>query len=57
MATPISAYRDLGSARLGTVGEGHWHAADGEFAYLEFDLDDIIYNVADLDGSSAVGGP
>ena len=53
-STPISAYRDLGSARLGTIGEGHWHAADGEFAYLEFDLDDITYNAADLDHPSAV---
>ena len=55
-STPISAYRDLGSARLGTIGEGHWHAADGEFAYLEFDLDDITYNAADLDHPSAVSG-
>ena len=55
-STPISAYRDLGSARLGTMGEGHWHAADGEFAYLEFDLDDITYNAADLDHPTAVSG-
>ncbi len=55
-STPISAYRDLGSAWLGSIGEAHWHTTDGEFAYLEFDLDDITYNAADLDHSSAVGG-
>jgi hypothetical protein len=47
-STPISGYRALGSWRLGTIGEGHWHAPDGEFAYLEYRLDDITYNAADL---------
>ena len=55
-STPISAYRDLGSARLGTIGEAHWHTTDGEFAYLEFDLDAITYNTADLDHPGAAGG-
>ena len=45
-STPISGYRDIGSRRVGTIGEGHWHAPDGEFAYLEFDLDQIAYNPA-----------
>jgi hypothetical protein len=52
-STPIGGYRDLGSARLGTIGEGHWHAAAGEFAYIEFDLDDITYNCADLELTAA----
>ena len=55
-STPISAYRDLGSARLGTIGEAHWHTTDGEFAYLQFDLDAITYNTADLDHPGAAGG-
>jgi hypothetical protein len=46
-STPISGYRDIGGRRLGTVGEALWHAPepDGEFAYLEFHVDDIAYNV------------
>ncbi len=47
-STPIAGYRDVGSGRLGTMGEGHWHAPDGEFAYLEYDLEQITYNAADL---------
>ncbi len=47
-STPISGYRSLGAARLGTLGEAHWHAPDGEFAYLEYHLDDITYNAAGL---------
>ena len=46
-STPISGYRNLGPWRLGTIGEGHWRAPDGEFAYLEFKLDEITYNTAD----------
>ena len=48
-STPISGYCDLGAAHLGTIGEAHWHAPEGEFAYLEFhldvtDLDDLRYS-------------
>lgn len=43
-STPISAYRDIDSRRLGTIGQAHWHAPEGEFTYLEFDLDHIAYN-------------
>ena len=56
-STPISGYRALGPWRLGTVGEGHWHAPEGEFAYLEFHLDNIIYNAADLRPPSTTGRP
>jgi hypothetical protein len=48
-STPISGYRELGPWHLGTIGEGRWHAPDGEFAYIEFHLDDITYNAAVLD--------
>ena len=47
-STPISGYRELGVVRLGTIGEAHWHAPEGEFAYLEFHLDEITYNPTDL---------
>lgn len=52
-STPISGYRSLGATRLGTVGEGRWHAPDGEFAYIEYRLDDITYNAAELDEPAA----
>ena len=47
-STPISAYRTIRSRRVATFGEGRWHAPapDGEYTYLEFNLDDIVYNVA-----------
>lgn len=53
-STPMSGYRNIGASRLGTIGEGHWHAPDGEFAYLEYRLDQIAYNPADL---GATRGP
>lgn len=45
-STPICGYRNVDSRRLGTNGEGRWHAPEpeGEFAYLEFHLDEITYN-------------
>jgi len=45
-STPVSDYRDLGARRLATRGEGRWHttAPQGQFAYLEYNLDDITYN-------------
>jgi hypothetical protein len=54
-STPISGYRKLGTERLGTIGEGHWHAPDGEFAYLEYNLDDITYNATDLGQPTTTG--
>ena len=48
-STPISSYRRIGAGRLGTIGEGRWHAPDGEFSYLEYHLDDITYNAANLE--------
>ena len=47
-STPLAGYREFASGRLAAVGEGHWHAPAGEFAYLEYDLDEIRYNPADL---------
>ncbi len=45
-STPISEYRRFGPRRLGTFGEARTHAPqpEGEFAYLEFHLDDITCN-------------
>ena len=46
-STPLLAYRDTGGFRLPTVGEGRWNAPEpeGSFAYIEFHLDAIRYNV------------
>jgi len=45
-STPVRDYAQLGTRRLATYGEGHWHATspDGEFAYLEYHLDAITDN-------------
>jgi hypothetical protein len=47
-STPLSAYRVIGARRIATYGEAHWHAPDpeGEFSYLEFHVDEIVYNTA-----------
>lgn len=47
-STPIRAYRTVGRRRVAVSGEGHWHAPapEGEFSYLEFEVDDITYNPA-----------
>jgi hypothetical protein len=45
-STPVREYRTIECRRVGTRGEGRWHAPEpeGEFAYLEFNLDAITYN-------------
>ncbi len=46
-STPVGSYRTFGARRVAAKGEGRWHAPapEGEFAYLEFELVDIAYNV------------
>lgn len=46
-STPLREYRTFGAARLGTRGEGRWHAPapEGTFAYLTYELLEIEYNV------------
>jgi hypothetical protein len=45
-STPVSRYRTFaGAGRLPGHGEGWWHPAEGGFAYLRIELDDIDYNV------------
>jgi len=45
-STPIGSYRDIDDRRVMSFGEGRWHAPapEGEFTYVEFELDDISYN-------------
>lgn len=44
-STPVKTYRSFGPMHLLGIGEGRWHTADGSFAYIELDVDDIAYNV------------
>ena len=47
-STPVRDYRTFGSRRVCTNGEGRWHAPapEGDFAYLDFNLDGITYNAS-----------
>lgn len=47
-STPLSVYRTFDAQRVATHGEGRWHAPDpeGEFSYIEFNVDEIVYNIA-----------
>lgn len=44
-STPVDRYRTLDGRRVMTYGEARWHAPEGEFSYLEFELDDISYDL------------
>lgn len=45
-STPTAAYQDIGTRRVCTRGTGTWRlpAPDGAFPYLEYNLDQIVYN-------------
>ncbi len=51
-STPLRDYRAFGAHRVAAHGEGVWHAPAGNYVYLEFDLDEIEFNV-----SATNGGP
>jgi hypothetical protein len=44
-STPIGAYRAFGPVRLASKGEGRWHESEGEYAYIELAIDEVMYNV------------
>lgn len=46
-STPLGRYRRFGDRWLMSYGEGRWHAPapEGEFAYVEIELDEITYDV------------
>ena len=44
-STPIRDYRRFGNVRLASAGEGRWHEAAGDYAYIELTIDDVAYNV------------
>jgi len=49
-STPVRDYQDFDGHRVASVGEARWHAPEpeGEFAYLDFHLDDIVYGLTRL---------
>ncbi len=44
-STPIGHYRRFGASRLASRGQGLWHDAAGQYAYIELTIDDVHYNV------------
>jgi hypothetical protein len=48
-STPLSGYRRFGPYRLASRGEAHYHAPQGEYAYGEFAMENIEYNVGGQD--------
>jgi hypothetical protein len=45
-STPLGEYRAFGAHTLAGRGEGRWHGADGDYAYIELRMDRVEYNVA-----------
>lgn len=43
-STPVERYRDFGARRAATRGEGRWHPAEGDFAYIELELVELEFN-------------
>jgi hypothetical protein len=43
-STPITAYREMNGLRLPVGGQGVWHPAEGQFAYVELDILEIEYD-------------
>jgi hypothetical protein len=44
-STPIRSYGRFGNVRLASAGEGRWHEAAGDYAYIELTIEDVEYNV------------
>lgn len=41
-STPLRGHRDVAGRRVTAAGEGRWHGPDGEFAYLEIEIDEVV---------------
>jgi hypothetical protein len=52
-STPVHGYRSFGASRLAGAGEGRWHDSHREYAYIDLTLDDVQYNVLDLEDSES----
>lgn len=47
-STPIRGYRDFGTIRLPSAGEGVWSLDSGDFSYIRLEITDIEYNTPAL---------
>ncbi len=45
-STPVKNYKNINGYNLGHYGEAVWHYPDGEFVYGQFNVKNILYNVA-----------
>lgn len=54
-STPLAEYRQVGTRRVAVDGQGRWHAPspEGEFAYVEYKVDEISYNPSRADASGS----
>ncbi len=43
-STPITGYQSFGPRTVMSHGEGHWHAPEGEFSYIDLELVDLEIN-------------
>jgi len=46
-STPVSGYREYSGIRLPAKGKAVWKLKSGDFAYIEIELVDIEYNIAE----------
>jgi len=44
--TPITAYGERAGLRLPIAGQGVWKGADGDFAYIELEVVEVVYDQA-----------
>jgi hypothetical protein len=44
-STPVRGYHPYSVGRLPSGGEGRWHDAEGDYAYIDLTIDDVQYNL------------
>jgi hypothetical protein len=44
-STPVTGYHTQGAFRLPASGEGRWHDAEGDYAYIVLTIERVQYNV------------
>ena len=50
-STPVQEYRRFGPYRLVARAEARWHPPEGAFAYGEFEVLDVAYNIREPEGT------
>jgi hypothetical protein len=51
--TPLHNYRTFHGRTISASGLGCWHTPEGQFTYLEFEVDDITYHAPDANQLAA----